>query len=137
MNLKSLLNFEGINWWTLLGGLGLNFVIMVFTSIAGAYLAVNESTADFYTKFGPPLMVMWIFVVCGLAGFIVGKIADDLPLKHAFWSSLGSVVPFLAGAVLFFNPMQFLLAAVALAGAMNGGMLATPRPRYRPPNRGE
>jgi hypothetical protein len=114
--------------------LGLNFVITVFTSIGGAYLAVNESTTDFYARFGPPLMVIWLFLACGLAGFIVGKIADDLPLKHAFWSSLGAVAPLLVGAVLFLNLTQFLLVGVALAGALNGGMLATPRPRYRPPS---
>jgi hypothetical protein len=132
---RQLLNFEGINWWTLLGGLGFNFVITVFTSLGGAYLATNESTADFYSRFGPPLMVILIFLACGLAGYVVGKIADDLPLKHAFWASLGAVVPFFATAVLSFNPMPFLMAGVALAGAMNGGMLATPRPRYIPPNR--
>ena len=92
---KQLLNFDGINWWTLLGGLGLNFVITVFTSIGGAYLAVNKSTAGFYTQFGPPLMIIWIFLACGLAGYIVGKIADDFPLKHAFWASLGAIVPLL------------------------------------------
>jgi len=130
---KQLLNFNGINWWTLLGGLGLNFVITAITSLAGAYLATNESTAEFYTKFGPPLMVIWLFLACALAGYIVGKIADDLSLKHAFWSSLGAVVPLLAGALLFFNPMQFMLAGVALAGAINGGMFATPRPHHSPP----
>lgn len=135
MNFKSLMNFDGINWWTLLAGLGLNFVIMIFTSIGGAYFSVNESTAGFYTNFGPPLMVVWIFLACGIAGWIVGKVADDFPLKHAIWASLGSVVPFIMGAVLFLNPMQFLLAGVALAGAMNGGMLATPKPKYRPPDR--
>ncbi len=140
MNFRSLLNFEGINWWTLLGGLGLNFVITVFTSIGGFYLASNEGTQSFYANFGPPLMVVWIFLVCALAGYITGKVADDLPLKHAFWGSLGAVVPLFVGAGFSFlvsgpNPTAFLLPVVASAGAMNGGMLATPRPRYRPPDR--
>ena len=131
--LSDLLNFQGINWWTLLGGLGLNFVITIFASLCCDYLATNESTADIYLQIGPVLMVLVIFIACGLAGFIVAKIADDVPLKHAVWSCLGAIVPFIAGAVLFFNPMQFMLAGVALAGAFNGAMLAIPRPRYRRP----
>lgn len=130
---RDLFNFQGINWWTLLGGLGLNFVITTISSLSGAYLASNEATADFYQRFGAPLMVLIIFVACGLAGYITGKIADDVPLKHAVISSLGAIVPFLVGAVLLLSPVQFMLAAVAAAGAMNGGMLSVPRPRRRPP----
>ncbi len=132
---KNLLNFQGINWWTLLGGLGLNFVIVTGISIGGLYLSVNEATANFYQNYGPILVILLIFLACGLAGYVVARIADDEPLKHAFWSSMGAAVPLLLGAVLAMcqNPMQFMLVLVAVAGALNGGMLATPRPRYRPP----
>jgi len=130
---RDLLNFQGVNWWTLLGGLGLNFVITMLTSLFGAYLSSAESTSGFYQQAGPPLMVLIIFLGCGLAGFVVAKIADDVPLKHALWSSLGAVVPFIFGAVLLFSPMQIMLAVVAVAGAFNGGIIGSPRPRYRPP----
>ena len=132
---KNLLNLEGINWWTLLGGLGLNFVIATIVSIGSIYLGANEATADFYQRYGPILLVLVIFLACGFAGYIVAKIADDQPLKHAFWASLGAVAPLVFGAVLSMcqNPMQFMLAVVAAAGALNGGMLAIPRPRYRLP----
>ena len=131
--LGSLLNFQGINWWTLLGGMGLNFVITMFSSLLGAYLSANEATATFYQQAGPPLMVLAIFVACGVAGFITGKISDDVPVKHAFLSSIGAVSPFLFVAVMSFNPMPVMLALVAAAGNLNGGMLSTPRPRYQPP----
>ncbi len=131
-NFRDLFNFEGINWWTLLGGLGLNFVITAIIAIAGAYLGTNEPTAAFYNQFGPPIMVLVVFVACVGAGFVTAKVADDVPTKHAFISSLGAVVPFIFVAVLSFNPMLFMMAMIAAAGNLNGGMLAAPRRRHGP-----
>jgi len=134
--LKELLNFRGINWWTLVAGMGLNFVITVFSSLAGAYFATNEATAESYQQHGAVLMMLVVFVVCLLAGFIIAKIADDVPVKHAFLSSLGAFVPFLAMAVLTFTPMLLMLAAMSVAGGLNGGMLAVRRRHYHyDPNR--
>ena len=128
---SEMFNFKGINWWTLLGGLGLNFVITVFASIGGAYLSSSEATLELYKQIGPPGMVVVIFLACGFAGFITAKIADDEPVKHAFISSLGAIAPFVFTAVISFNIMPFMMAAVAAAGNLNGGMLAVRRPKHR------
>ena len=127
---KELFNFRGINWWTLVAGMGLNFVITVFGSLGGAYLATNEATSDAYQQHGPLLMMLAVFIACGLAGFVIAKIADDVPVKHAFLSSLGAFIPFLAMAVLTFAPALLILAAMAVAGGLNGGMLAVRRRHY-------
>ena len=131
---SGMLNFSGINWWTLLGGIGLNFVITTFLSLGGTYLAGSEGTSAFYQQFGPLIMIVAIFVTCAGAGYITAKIADDVPVKHAFLASLGAVAPLVFVAVISFNPMLLMLALVAAAGALNGGMLGTPRPRRRPPS---
>jgi multidrug transporter EmrE-like cation transporter len=133
--LRDLLNFEGVNWWVLLGGLGLNFITTVMVGLVDIYLRTLESISEFYGNYGAPFMVLVMFLACALVAFIVGKIADDLPLKHAVWSALGAVVPLLLGAVLFVNPNTLMLAIMAVAGAFNGGLLATPRRRYGPPPR--
>ena len=128
---SDLFNFQGINWWTLLGGMGLNFIISMVSSLFGSYLAATESTTEMYQRFGAPAMVLAIFLFCGLSGYIIAKIADDVPVKHAFLSSLGSFVPFVFAGVMSFNPMPLMLAVVAAAGNLNGGMLGAPRPRSR------
>ncbi|MHB0857956.1 MAG: hypothetical protein ACYC5M_10340 [Anaerolineae bacterium] len=133
--LKNLLNFQGVNWWVLVGGMGFNFIITLLTSLAGAYLATAESSAGFYAAYGAPIMLLAVFLLTGLAGYVIGKISDDMPLKHAVLSSLGSFVPFLAAAVLLFQPMMLLMAAISVLGAFNGGVLAQGRPRYSPPKR--
>ena len=78
-------------------------------------------------------MVLAMFLACVLAGFIIGKIADDVPLKHALISSLGAVAPLVLASIRGLNPMLLMLALVAIAGNLNGGMLAMPRPKNRPP----
>jgi len=127
--LNSLFNFQGVNWWVLLGGMGMNFIITMVYALLGAYLGSNEATADKYAQIGPPVMVLAIFLSCILAGFIAGKLADENPVKHAFLSSLGAFVPFIAVGVMSLNPMMLMLAAVAVAGNLNGGVLAQPRRR--------
>ena len=134
-----LLNFRGINWWTLLGGMGFNFLVATLSALVGAYLGANEGTAELYAQFGSALLILIIFLGCLLAGFITGKIADDVPLKHAFLSSLGAFVPLVFAGTMTFNPLLLMTAAVAVAGNFNGGILAQPasqrRRRPRPPGR--
>ena len=132
---KDLLNFDGINWWTLLGGLGLNFVITVIVGLGSIYLQATEPEGGFFTSFGAPILVLGLFLACTLAGFIVGKIAGDVPVKHALWSSMGAVVPLLIGSIVFMNPNTLMFPVMALTGGLNGGMLAMPRRRYGPPPR--
>lgn len=133
---KELFNFRGVNWWTLLGGIGLNFVITLFISLAGAYFATEGAMSEAYQQYGALLMTLAIFIGCGLAGFVIAKIADDVPVKHSFLSSLGAFVPLVVMAALTFSPYTLMLGAVAVAGGLNGGMLAVRRRHYhyRPPD---
>jgi hypothetical protein len=120
-------SFERVNWWVLLGGLGLNLIISLFSSLVGTYLSVAEETAAFYVDYGPPLMLLAVFLACGLAGWIVAKISYDVPLRHAFLSGLGAAVPYVFFGVTSLNPWLLMLAFVALAGNLNGARLAMPR----------
>ena len=69
---SELFNFTGINWWTLLGGIGLNFIITMVASLFGAYLQSSEATAEVYKQLGPPGMVVAVFACCLGAGWTIG-----------------------------------------------------------------
>jgi hypothetical protein len=125
-------SFQRINWWTLVGGVGLNLFISLMTALLGTYLSLDEKTADFYMQFGQPLMMLAVFLLCGLAGFVISRLADDVPLKHAFLSSMGAFVPFMAVAILSINIVMFMVALIAVAGGLNGGFLGLPKRHYRP-----
>jgi hypothetical protein len=129
---KNLFNLEKINWWILLGGIALNLTIVLTVGLLNAYVANHEATAETYRQIGGPILLLVIFLACGLAGYLVGKMADDEPVKYAFLSSLGAAVPMAVGALLF-NLAQLLLAIVAVLGGLNGGVLSLPRHRHSPP----
>ena len=127
---KDLFNLKGINWWTLLGGLGLNFMISVTIALAGTYLAQHAVYGATYERIGQPAVMLLMFLLCGVAGFGIAKIADNVPLKHAFVSSLGAAAPMVAAFFLGPSIIVLMMAAVAVAGNLNGAMLAAPRRRH-------
>ena len=130
--LRDLFDFHGINWLTLAASMGFNFVLSLAAAFGGVFL--DASYPDFYAQWGAAVGLLVLFLLCGLAGFVTGKLADTQALKHALWGSVGAVVPFVVVAVLFFNPVALLYAGGALAGAFNGGLLSLPRRRhYQPP----
>lgn len=125
---KHVMSFENVNWWVLAGGLALNVIIAAVSTIAGAILSLAESTAAAYASYGAPLMLLGVFLACLLVGAIISRMADDVPVRHAFISSLGAATAFLLGALFTLNYMLLLVAVVAMAGNLNGAMLALPKP---------
>ncbi|MFO7696935.1 MAG: hypothetical protein R6X16_07230 [Anaerolineae bacterium] len=126
--LKHVMSFENVNWWLLAGGLALNVIIAAVSTIAGAALSMAESTAAMYASYGAPLMLLAVFLACLLAGALISRMADDVPMRHAFLSSLGAAVAFLLGALFTLNYVLLMVAVIAIAGNLNGAMLALPKP---------
>ena len=135
--LKKMLNFDGINWWMLVGGVGLNFIISLVSSFLGAYWALSPATQDFYQRYGSALMILGIFLATGLAGYMISKMSHDVPLKHALFSSFGALVPFFVAGLMSLNVMLLMLGLVAVAGNLNGGMLGLPKPHHFPERDGD
>lgn len=129
---RDMFNFRRINWWTLIGGVGMNLFISLMVALLGTYLSLDENTADFYMQYGQPLMMLAVFLLCGLAGFLTSRLADDVPLKHAFLSSMGAFVPFIVSGILTFNIVLIMVAIISVAGGLNGGFLGLPKRHYRP-----
>jgi hypothetical protein len=129
--LKSWMDMKGVNWVLLGGGFGISFVAVGMAAVLGGYL--GSTIPDFYQQWGAVLNVLLVFLLCGFAGFVTARFSDAYPMKHAFWSALGAVIPLVAGAVVLFNPFLIVLALVAMAGALNGGRLGIPRRHTRTP----
>jgi len=122
---KSMLNMKGINWLLLGGGFGISFVAVGLAAVLGGYLGTIAT--DFYLEWGAVINVLMVFLLCGLSGFVTARLSDVYPMKHAFWSSLGAVIPLAVGAFLLLNPFLLMLALVAVAGALNEGRLGVPK----------
>jgi hypothetical protein len=128
---KHLLSFEQIDWWVLAGGIALNVIIATVSALLGAYWSVSEATADAYASYGPLVMLLGVFLLCFAAGALVSRMSPEVPLRHAFISSLGAAALYLVAGVLTFTPTLLMVAVVAVAGNLNGAMLALPRPHSR------
>jgi len=76
------------------------------------------------------VVMLAIFLLCGVAGFGIAKIADNVPIKHAFLSSMGAAAPMLAAFFLGPSIIVLMMAIVAVAGNLNGAMVAAPRRRH-------
>ncbi len=129
--LKHVWSFENVNWWVLVGGLGANVLIAALVTMLGAYWGTAEEGGGWYALYGAPVMLLGVFLGCILAGVVVSRMAGDVPLRHAFLSSLGAAAAFVLGALLTLNYMLLLLAVVAVLGNLNGAMLSLPKPHSR------
>jgi hypothetical protein len=127
MNWKALFNLRGINFWWLASSIGLNLswavvvLLFVFRVLsAGIDTVENMQLVMMVGFFLGPLVIGWL----------IGRWADDgQGPTYGLIGSFGSLVLVLY-AVLPSGPLGLLVAVVALAGGLNGGLLSQ---RRRPP----
>lgn len=124
MNWKALFNLKGINFWLLGSGIGLN-LIWTFVTLMASFAFLNGAS-----ELIPIVQVgMMLGVLAGnfATGWLTGKMADDnRGPTYGVICSLGSLA-LIVFVVLPSGIMGLLLAAMALAGGFNGGMLSIRR----------
>jgi len=129
MNWKYLLSVRGLNYWLLASGAGLS-LIWAFVILMISYRLLSSSAQATFVQLG---LMTGIFIGNFLIGWLIGKwAADGRGPTYGLYSSLGSVFLVLF-VVLPAGMLGWLVAIMALAGGLNGG-LATVR-RRQPPHR--
>jgi hypothetical protein len=126
MNWKALFNLRGINFWWLASGVGLNLswaivvLLFVFRVLsAGIDTVENMQVVLMIGFFLGPLAIGWL----------VGRWADDgRGPTYGLIGSFGSL-PLILYVILPSGPLGLLVAVVALAGGLNGGLLSQRRRR--------
>lgn len=124
MDWKYLFNLKGINFWLLGSGIGLN-LIWTFVTLMASFAILNENPEMIpMVQVG---MMLGILIGNFATGWITGKMADDnRGPTYGLICSLGSVA-LIIFVVLPGGIMGILLAAMALAGGFNGGLLSIRR----------
>ena len=125
MNLKSLFNIRGTNYWIVAMGVAANllwsFFVMVYAFIqlleAGGEDAGQAYILLLIAEFLGPFVIGWF---CGWLAY------DDRGPAYGVVGALGSVLIILI-TLLASGWIAILLSLVALAGGFNGGALS----RYR------
>jgi MFS family permease len=126
MNWKELFNLRGINFWWLASGVGLNlsWAVVVLLFIFRVLSAGIDTVENMQL-----VLMVGFFIGPLVIGWLIGRWADDgRGPTYGLIGSIGSLVLILY-AVLPSGPLGLLVALVALAGGLNGGLLSQRRRR--------
>lgn len=122
MNWEEMLNPHGLNWWLVVSGIGLNFVLMTFLMLGVIYAAQNEFNPNLITI----VMSLGGFLIPLLTAYVCGRLGDERFLTYAFYPLIGYLVPVLFG-ILSSGVFGLLMVLFGVLGAFNGGTLAARR----------
>jgi hypothetical protein len=128
MDWKSLVNLNGLNFWLIASGIGLNLIFTFLIILFSFYNLTGAPQTLENIQLG--LMVA-VFLSTFLTGWLIGRMADDnRGPAYGFISSLGSVA-LIVTVILPAGILGILLAVAALAGGINGGVMSQRRRKSR------
>ncbi len=117
---------QGLNWWTIVSGIGMNFVLTALLFLGLTYAAANEIGEMTYTL----LMAGGGFFIPLSTAYVCGRIGDERFLAYAFYPLIGYLILAVPG-ILSAGVFGLLMVAFGILGAFNGANLAARRARKR------
>jgi hypothetical protein len=123
---KRVFDPQGLNWWTVLSGMGMNLILTAFL-----FLAVTAWTAQGASEVAYTLaMCAGAFVIPLASAYACGRLSDERFLTYGLYSLVGFLILAVPGIV--FAPMFGLLTiGFGVLGAVNGATLAARRAMKR------
>jgi len=110
---------QGLNWWTIVSGLGMNFVLTILLFLLLAYTATIGIHEIAYTL----IMCLGGVTIPLLTAYICGRIADERFLSYAFYPLIGYLILAVPG-ILYVGIFGMLMVILGVLGAFNGANLA-------------
>ena len=126
MNFDRIFNPQGLNWWLVVSGIGLNFVLMTFLVIGVIYAAENGVNPAWTTA----AMSIGGFLIPLLTAYVCGRMGDERFLAYAFYPLVGYLMPVLFGLTSA-GVFGLLMIVFGVLGAFNGGNMAARRANRR------
>lgn len=119
MDLRRLLNPQGLNWWTIVAGMGMNFVLTSFLLLGVATFTAQGSSQIVSTL----IIAGGGFLIPLLTAYVCGRIMDERFLAYGMYPLVGFLVVAIAG-VLSTGVFGLLFIGFGVLGAVNGVTLA-------------
>jgi hypothetical protein len=116
---------QGLNWWIIVSGLGMNFMLTILLFLLLAYAATIGIHEIAYTL----IMCLGGVGVPLLTAYICGRIAGERFLSYAFYPLAGYLILAVPG-ILYVGMLGMLMVIFGVLGAFNGGNLAA-RSQYK------
>jgi hypothetical protein len=127
VNLRSVFDPEGLNWWTIVSGIGMNFALMAFLFLA----VTGLSTAGVVSGMLYPLaLCAGSFLIPLGTAYVCGRMADERYLTYGLYPLVGFLVLAVPGVVVG-GTFGLLLLGFGVLGAFNGATLAARRAARR------
>ena len=126
MNFDRMFNPQGLNWWIVVSGMGMNFVTMTFLVIGIVYGAENGLNPAISTL----IMSIGGFLLPLLTAYICGRMGEERYMAYAFYPLVGYLMPVLFGLTSA-GVFGILMILFGVLGAFNGGTLAARRANRR------
>jgi hypothetical protein len=129
---KRTIDPTGLNWWTVVSGMGMNFVLTSFFFLGliaitgGSDLPEGSAAPAMYTL----ALSIGAFLIPLITAYVCGAISGERYMTYAFYALVGYLI--LAVPSVFYAGMfGFLLILLGVLGAFNGAMLITRRAARR------
>ena len=131
---QGMFNPEGLNWWTVVSGMGMNFVLTSMFFIALIAFTGGASTGE---EGAPPTsglppalytlaMSIGAFLIPLLTAYVCGRVSGERYMTYAFYPLIGYMILAVPG-VLYAGVFGLLLVLFGVLGAFNGATLAARR----------
>jgi len=126
MNWEQMFNPQGLNWWLVVSGIGLNFVLMTFL-VLGVVYATETGIGPAWSTLA---MSVGGFLIPLLTAYVCGRMGDERFLAYAFYPLIGYMMPVVFGMTSA-GVFGILMAVFGVLGAFNGGNMAARRASRR------
>jgi hypothetical protein len=119
MNPRRLIDTRDLNWWLVFAGIGCDLILMATVTWGAASMLRR---GEVMVEVSQITLVSGAFLTALLTGFLTGWLAQGNGATYGVISSAGHVV--IVAIVLPLNILALLVAVVAVAGGLNGGLLS-------------
>lgn len=131
MNLKRILEPQGLNWWTIVSGMGMNFLLMVFLSLGLVTFTVEETmTKETSPMIFVTIMSLGSFLIPLLTAYVCGRLSGERYMAYAMYPLAGFMILAVPGVVMT-GLSGLLVIGFGVLGAFNGANLAARRAMRR------
>jgi hypothetical protein len=126
MNFDRIFNPQGLNWWIVVSGIGMNFVLMTFLVLGVVYATETGISPTWSTL----AMSLGGFLIPLLTAYVCGRMGDERFLAYAFYPLIGYMMPVVFGMTSA-GVFGILMAVFGVLGAFNGANMAARRANRR------
>ena len=122
MNFGKIFDIQGLNWWVIASGIGMNFVLTAALLLT-ATVFITEETNEIVSSLSISVAA---FFIPFLTAYVCSRLADERYLTYALYPLIGFLVLAVPG-IFYAGMFGLLVIGFGILGAINGATLVARR----------